>query len=217
MSEGIEDLLLEIRKKIEKQKKEILEDAQKEAERIIERARKKAENEINKIVASETLKVSRKVLSKALIKVRGRILDAKDAKLKKIEERVEQLVRNIASGINKKYDYHKTLVCFIKEATIAIGEGNLIISANKRDLQYLKKNIKNIEKDLEKQLNRPVSLSLSEKPADIIGGVIVENVDKNKVFYGTLEGRIRHVLEKNRIKINKILFSKVSEMMKGLL
>jgi vacuolar-type H+-ATPase subunit E/Vma4 len=73
----------------------------------------------------------------------------------------------------------------IVEADEAIREDEYVVSANKRDLAYLKKNLTQMSKALGGK-----KVVLSETPRDILGGVIVMNPDGTKTLENTLERRL---------------------------
>jgi len=217
MSEGLDVILAEIRKKFELRRSKILQDAQQEANKIIKNAEKMAEIEVNKILTEQALRLRGKLIGKALLEVKEQIIKAKQEIFNTIEKKLEDEIKRVVEGKNNKYDYYKALIFFIMESVKAIDESNIIILANERDANLLKKNLSSIKQKLERELNRPLTVTVSDNYIKNIGGVIVRNAAGTKVYYNTLEGRMKQILEKYRVRINKLLFSEINKMMKGLL
>lgn len=217
MSEGLDAILAEIRRKFELKRSKILQNAQREANEIIKHAERIAEAEVNKMLTERASRLRSKLIGKALLEVKEQIIKAKQEIFNTIEKKLEDEIKRIVEGKNNKYDYYKVLLFFIMESVKAINESNIIILANERDANLLKKNLSSIKQKLERELNRPLTITVSDNYIKNIGGVIVRNAAGTKVYYNTLEGRMKRILEKYRVRINKLLFSEINKMMKGLL
>ncbi|MGQ4894881.1 MAG: V-type ATP synthase subunit E [Candidatus Njordarchaeia archaeon] len=217
MSEGLDAILAEIRRKFELKRSKILQNAQREANEIIKHAERIAEAEVNKMLTERASRLRSKLIGKALLEVKEQIIKAKQEIFNTIEKKLEDEIKRIVEGKNNKYDYYKVLLFFIMESVKAIDESNIIILANERDANLLKKNLSSIKQKLERELNRPLTVTVSDNYIKNIGGVIVRNAAGTKVYYNTLEGRMKQILEKYRVRINKLLFSEINKMMKGLL
>ncbi|MCD6492114.1 MAG: hypothetical protein J7K59_07505 [Candidatus Korarchaeota archaeon] len=217
MSEGLDAILAEIRRKFELKRSKILQNAQREANEIIKHAERIAEAEVNKMLTERASRLRSKLIGKALLEVKEQIIKAKQEIFNTIEKKLEDEIKRIVEGKNNKYDYYKVLLFFIMESVKAIDESNIIILANERDANLLKKNLSSIKQKLERELNRPLTITVSDNYIKNIGGVIVRNAAGTKVYYNTLEGRMKRILEKYRVRINKLLFSEINKMMKGLL
>ena len=98
------------------------------------------------------------------------------------------MLMEIADGISKEYDYGAILNKLVVEGASAMGGNEFVVSANKRDMNYLRKNLKKIDGAL-----KNATLRLDEKPSDILSGVVVKNPSGNKIYYNTLEGRLEKV------------------------
>jgi V/A-type H+-transporting ATPase subunit E len=180
-----------IDKAIEHREK-ILEDAKKNAENI----RKKAEAERNRIndvsnksiegiIGSELRAVHDRIVGRAQLEGRRKVLEARMEVLNKVYEQAQKEIKNIAAGKHADYDYDDTLLKLIEEADLGMGDTEYVINANKKDLEYLKINMDSVSIVVGGK-----KLFLSEKPADIIGGVIVANTNGTKSMENTLEGRL---------------------------
>ena len=49
------------------------------------------------------------------------------------------------------------------------------------------------------------SLTLDEKPVNIMGGVIIKNKEDSKVYVNTLEGRLTNVRTREEARVAEIL------------
>jgi vacuolar-type H+-ATPase subunit E/Vma4 len=95
-------------------------------------------------------------------------------------------------------------VKLISESASAIGGEVFFVTANERDLTYLKKNLKTIKKNLKKDLG-DITIKLEDEPIDITGGVVVRNDDATKTYYNTLKGRLDNVRSRIEAEVAQIL------------
>jgi vacuolar-type H+-ATPase subunit E/Vma4 len=100
-------------------------------------------------------------------------------------------------------DYTVILRKMISESVSAIGGEEFIVSANKRDLEYLKENLRTINKDLNENFNS--SIELNDEPIDIKGGVVVRNTNATKTYYNTLKGKLDNVRSRIEAEVAEIL------------
>jgi vacuolar-type H+-ATPase subunit E/Vma4 len=75
-----------------------------------------------------------------------------------------------------------------------------LVSANAKDLVYLKKNVGDISEAIGGK-----KITIKETPLDIIGGVIVSNPDETKSMENTLERRLGVVNDRLQTEIAKKL------------
>ncbi len=169
----------------------LLAEAKARADRILEKARqeearirKDTERHLRTIVGSELRAVHDRIVGRANLEGRKKVMEAKMELLDKVFNSArEKLEATKESG----EDYQEVVKKLIYEAAEAIGEDELIVSSNEADQGFLKKTLPELSKEL------GVSLKLDSKPIDTMGGVIVKNLDATKVYYNTLEGRLLKV------------------------
>lgn len=183
-----------IEKTVEKRNR-ILADADKRVEEILkaadaERARINAETDkqIMQLMGSELKTVRERILGQTELEGRKNLMTARTEALSKVYNSVEKKLMEIADGISKEYDYGAILNKLVVEGASAMGGNEFVVSANKRDMNYLRKNLKKIDGAL-----KNATLRLDEKPSDILSGVVVKNPSGNKIYYNTLEGRLEKV------------------------
>lgn len=82
--------------------------------------------------------------------------------------------------------YHPLLLDWLREAAQAIERDHLLVQANPRDLQHLKKDWARYAKAAAADKR----LELSEQTIDCIGGILVSSEDGDIRFDNTFEGRM---------------------------
>jgi len=189
---GMETGLIE--KTVEKRNK-ILADAEKRAEEILkaaeaERARINTETDrqILQLMGSELKTVRARIIGQTELEGRKVLMTARAEMLSKVYSQVENRLKDVVEVKSEDQDYGIILNKLIKEGVLAIGGNEFIVSANKRDMEYLRKNLKKIGGTIE-----GMTLKLDKKPVEILGGVVIRNPMGDKVYYNTLEGRLERV------------------------
>jgi vacuolar-type H+-ATPase subunit E/Vma4 len=189
---GMETGLIE--KTVEKRNK-ILADAEKRAEEILqaaeaERARinMETDRQILQLMGTELKTVRARIIGQTELEGRKVLMTARAEMLSKVYSQVENRLKDVVEVKSEDHDYGVILNKLIKEGVLAIGGNEFIVSANKRDMEYLRKNLKKIGGTLE-----GMTLKLDKKPVEILGGVVIRNPMGDKVYYNTLEGRLERV------------------------
>ncbi len=191
-STGMETGLIE--KTVQKRNK-ILADAEKRAEEILKaaeaeqaRINTETDRQIMQLMGSELKTVRDRIIGQAELEGRKVLMTARAEMLSKVYSQVENRLKDVVEVKSEDHDYGVILNKLIKEGVLAIGGNEFIVSANKRDMEYLRKNLKKIGGALE-----GATIRLDEKPLDILSGVVVKNLSGDKVYYNTLEGRLARV------------------------
>jgi len=186
--------------KAEVRVREITESAQEEVEMI----KDESEKQILSLIGSE-LRASRdRILGKAELEGRRGMMDARQSVLSSVYDEISKRLKDISDGKDKKVDYSEILVNLITEAAMAIGDEQLIVSANESDLKYLGKNLGNINTQLKATLGE-CTVKLADESINVIGGVVVRNLDGTKTYYNTLDGRLESVKTKFAAQVAEIL------------
>jgi len=209
LSESIEVLVDEIRRRAEQKIDEILRNAKKEAEEMIEEAKRKVDNLFKDKAKGEITLLRRKIIGQTELQGRFELLKAKDEVIKKVEDVALEEIKRIISGEKSNYDYYNDILYkLVKEAVERIDEEDITIEANKRDKEFLSKKLDDWNKRLSKDLSRNVKLKLGNEPLNTIGGIVAKNKDGTKVYHNTIEGRFLKKERTLREKIGEILFPK---------
>ncbi|MBN2335758.1 hypothetical protein JXL21_09370 [Candidatus Bathyarchaeota archaeon] len=190
MSQGKMDNTL-IDKTIDMRAK-ILEEAEKKAKWIISKAEEEqlgimaqTNKSIEGVIGSELRAVHDRIVGRAQLEGRRQLLTARMEVLGRVRDEAYTMIKAVAAGEDKDYDYSEVLMKLVAEADDAIGEDEYILSANAKDLEYLRKNLGSVSKAIGGK-----KITVKEVPADIIGGVIVSNVKGTKTMENTLEKRL---------------------------
>ena len=201
---SVESLVESIRREGEDRARKIINDARAEAERIIKEAEERA-----KRIAEERASIEIETIKRRLLDARKRQLmmdkiKIKDANFKRLREILVAKIMDVVKGRDKRWDYTKILYSLIKEAVVQIGENEVIISANRRDLDFIKSHIEEIEERLRSDIGGSIKLRVGDV-VDIIGGVICRSVAGDKVHNATIDGRIEEVIRRLSVKIYRRL------------
>jgi len=172
------------------------------AEEEVEKIRAESEKQIISLVGSELRAVSDRIVGSAELDGRRMLMQTRQELLSKVFEAAERRLEEMAEGM--KSDYTTVLVKLISESASAIGGEVFFVTANERDLTYLKKNLKTINRNLKKDLG-DITIKLEDEPIDITGGVVVRNDDATKTYYNTLKGRLDNVRSRIEAEVAQIL------------
>ena len=132
---------------------------------------------------------------------------AKREVLKKREELINEVFREVEKKLqayaeSKKYE--KDVIRIAAMACKKLGQDDMVIRANLRDLKMLEGSKDQITRELGEG-KKTVSVSLGE-PIQTIGGVKVGTADGKIEIDETFEGRMRREFEGLRVKVAKVLF-----------
>jgi vacuolar-type H+-ATPase subunit E/Vma4 len=191
--------------------KEVLEDAEKEAEsiilkvesqaeKILDEAEKEAEERYRSIVKEGEERIESERTEKATlfeIETEKKLLQAQEEIINKVFETTLSRLHEYASTP----EYQDCLGRLIIEACKKINADELIIQLNQNDYTMLTEDrLKGISKDV------GVKLVKSDKPINIVGGVIVNSSDGKIVVNNTFENRLNRLKSNLRAKVANTLF-----------
>jgi len=206
MSQSIEVEVDIIEKGITKRNK-ILADAEIQSQKILEGAKAEAaristeaDKQILQIVGSELKTVRLRIIGKTELQYKKALMNKRGELLSNVYNQVESRLKNLAKGKSKDHDYKLVLEKLVIEGVSAIGGTEVIITANKNDMDYINKNIKKIGKNIE-----GVTLKLDDNPIETLGGVVIKNASGTKIFYNTFEGRLARAVRGTESRIAKML------------
>ncbi len=182
----------------EEKTKKIMASAEEEVEKI----KAESERQIISLVGSELRAVSDRIVGSAELDGRRMLMQTRKELLSKVFEAAERRLEEMAEGMRS--DYTTILVKLISESASAIGGEVFYVTANERDLTYIKKNLKTINRDLKKDLG-DITIKLEDDPIDITGGVVVRNNDATKTYYNTLKGKLDNVRSRIEAEVAQIL------------
>ena len=194
MSE-VEEIIREIMKGGDRKVKEIIEAARREAEEII----KKAEKDALEIAEKEARIIRETIANRMMDREKRRLIEdkvrLKDVKIKRLREILYEKIEKVIGGKDERWSYEKILYRLLRDAVLEIGEENIVVSANKRDLEFIRTHKSELETKLEEDVGRKVNLSLGD-PVDITGGVICATPSGDKIFNASIDSRVDEVMKK---------------------
>jgi len=204
MSQDLDAKLIE---RIVEQRNRILAEAKQRAQGILEKAEEdrqrimeQTDKSIESIVGSELRAVHDRIVGRAQLEGRKKLLYARMEVLGAVRSEALEELKSMSEGKHPDYDYSEMLMKLIAEADPALAEEEYIIAANKRDLAYLKKNLSKVKEALGGK-----KVQLSETPLDIVGGIVVMNANGTKTMENTLERRLETANSRLQTEIAKKL------------
>jgi V/A-type H+-transporting ATPase subunit E len=156
------------------------------------------------IVGSELRAVRDRIIGSMELEGRKILMNSRGELFTSVFEEAEKRLWEIASGRDETINFGEVLFNLIVEAASAMGGDEFIVAANERDIGYLRENLKEVEERLKKNLGE-VNIRLDANPVATMGGVIVRNKDGDKIFYNTLEGRLKSVRSRIEAEVAKTL------------
>lgn len=175
---------------------------EKSSEEEVKRIRAESEKQVLSLVGSELKAVSDRIVGRAQLEGRKMLMESRQELLSKVFVEAERRLGEISE--KRGADYNNILVKLIVESALAIGGEEFIVAANEQDLKYLKRSLKRVNDELEKALGGG-TVKLEDEPLDVMGGVIVRNVEGTKTHYNTLEGRLASTRGRIEAEVAKTL------------
>jgi len=187
------------------ERNQIIENAKARALNILKNARLDAERinndtdrQVLNIVGSELRAVRDRIVGQAELQGRKQLMEERGNLMGEVYRETEDRLRPITAGASE-IDYTEVLHKLISEAIEAIGGEDFIVQANEKDLRYLKNNNSKLNEKFD------VTMRIAEEPLDIIGGIVVSNPQKTKIFHNTLDGRLIRVQDRLQAEVGEKL------------
>jgi len=203
-----ENLKLYIKSRTDEEVKKIISEAEDATNKIIEEAKGKAvriRDEKLRKVKKEMDEKEKAEISLTKMDGRKKIMEVKEEFSKRTFEEVEKRLKGFSS--NKKDErYQDVLTTLAIEAISSIDSKEVRVSANKNDLDVLRKNLQIVRSTVSKMKGSEVSIELDNKAIDTIGGVIVYSTDGKQIHNNTLEARLSRNFEELKGRILTVLF-----------
>lgn len=161
--------------------KKMVNEAEKKAKEIIEEAKRTWEarkKEEERKILGDAKRRAEEILVEAKIKARMNIAKAKN---QVIQEAMEAVKRKLLSG---NYDRRKSLENLLKESLDAIGYVDVIVYVRSSDIDVIKSIVK------KEKLKQVKEIKVND---NIIGGVIVESIDKTMIIDNSYDSRLKAI------------------------
>ncbi len=174
VEEKIREAVLE---KAKREAEKIITDARREAERIIAKAREEWErkrSQLRRQILENAKRRAEEIIIDAKIRARMKVTEAKKEVVEEVLRRIEEIVKE------GSYDRKTSLERLLLEA-LKPFEGEVRIYVAEKDLDTAR--------ELSKKVSDKVKITNIET-ASILGGVIVESLDKTTKVDNSYEARI---------------------------
>lgn len=158
-------------------------------------AREEEESEV-KETRAQGKQVQEQLIAEGRMKAKRTMLQKREGLINEAFKAAEEKLRTYAAS----EEYEKDLASITAGACKGLGQDNVVIRANRRDLKTLEK----VKDQIIRELGNS-SVSFGE-PIQTIGGVRVTTPDGKVEIDETFEGRTRREFEALRVKVAKVLF-----------
>jgi V/A-type H+-transporting ATPase subunit E len=207
MSSGADKIVSSILSDAQSKADVVIQDAQKESDLILEEGQKKAQAEKEKILDEANKQSNMKyqqLISEAKMNARRAELEAREEVIEDAFKKAEEDLTKIASSSSD--EYKKSLVEIVKEATLEVGGGEVIVHLKAEDVDKIKDSIDTIAKDVEAQNGIKTTLEIGES-INTIGGAVVKTKNGEIEVNNTIESRMSRFKKSLRSEVAKVLFN----------
>jgi vacuolar-type H+-ATPase subunit E/Vma4 len=205
ISKGLSGIAKEVLEDVEKEAESIILEAGSQAEKILEEAEKEAGRRYRSIVKEGEEKKEAERKEKTIlfeIETKNRLLQAQEKVIDEVFEKALNRLREYTST----REYQDCLSRLIVDACKKMNANKLVIQLNHNDYSAMtEERLKKLSKEL------GVKLDKSDKPINIVGGVVVKSSDGKIVVNNTFENRLNMLKSNLRVKIANILFREESK------
>lgn len=193
---------------------DILKEAKEKAEGIIRAAEKEARTLLDAArfgAKEEEERETKEAYARGKLVHDGVLAEGRMRAKREVLQKREELINEVFRGVEEKLQAHASSKIYeediIRIATMAckkLGQDDVVIRANRRDLKLLEGSKDQIARELGEG-EKTASVSLGE-PIQTIGGVKVGTADGRVEIDETFEGRMRREFKGIRVNVAKVLF-----------
>ena len=203
---SIESLSLYIKEKTQDRILKISSDASDSARKITQVAESRAarikEETLSKL-KKEMDERERAELSQARIEGKKLVMQVKESCLGKVSNETFNRLKAMAEKGDP--DYVRALLGFASEAVSNLEGAQVLVFANARDGDILRKHLPEIN-EAASQSRLGGVVKVEDEPIDVVGGVLAQTNDGERVFGNTLETRVDSTFKKLRGELLAVLF-----------
>lgn len=207
MSSGADKIVSSILSDAQSEADVIIQKAEKESEVILEEGQKKAQAEKEKMLDDANKQSSMKyqqLISEAKMNARRAKLEAREDLIEDAFKSAEEDLKKVS--FSSSDEYKLALNEIVKEATLEVGGGEVIVHLKAEDVEKIKDYIETIAKDVETQTGIKTTLEIGEN-INTIGGAIVKTKNGEIEVNNTIESRLSRFKKSLRSDVAKVLFN----------
>ena len=182
----------------------IISEAEAETQRASDEAKASISREAEAIIRNaraDAEAVKRREISEARHKSKLHEQQEKDTVMTEVLDHAKKRVMDVAQDDSKYLPYLTTLV---ESAIRQLGDETLLIHLNKADMTRI--NRTNLEREINKGLQKPIKIEWSKEPIEAAGGAIVSSPDGKTRIVNTLDERFNALESRLLIEAGKSLF-----------
>ena len=206
MSSGAEKIVSNIISDAQSKADATIQKAQEETTAILEEGKKKAQMESEKILENAEKQANMKyqqLISEAKMNSKRMELEAREEIIEESFRKAREELKKIASTSTE--EYIESLKNMVKEASVEIGGGELVVLLKEEDVANIKKEIKSIEKDVTDKTGQKTTIEIGEN-IKAIGGAIVKTKNGEIEVNNTIDARMLRFKKALRSEVAKVLF-----------
>jgi len=206
MTDGANKIVSSIMSEAQSKADAIIQESEKEASLIMEEGDKEAISEKEKILENANKQSAMKyqqLISEAKMNSRRAELEAREEVIETAFKNAEEELQKIAAGSSE--EYKESLKKIIKEASVEIGGGELVLSTKEEDVAKIKDSIPTLEKEIETEAGNKTTLEIGEN-IRTIGGAVVKTKNGDVEVNNTFEARMSRFKKSLRSEVAKVLF-----------
>jgi V/A-type H+-transporting ATPase subunit E len=208
---GVDKIISHIEAEAEKEISKILLKAQAEADTITKAAQEKAKRETERVLSNGkrvAFLEGQRIIAETKIDVRRKRMDAQEEAIAESFEEAKKVLEELAEkGKRDNFVYKDIMFNLIASASEVVAGNKLELVFNQRDSEiFNKKMLGELTTFVKDRTGRDVSLTLTDKTMQFLGGVVVRDLEKHVEVDNTLETKLNRLKENLRVDIAKILF-----------
>ncbi|HML04478.1 MAG TPA: V-type proton ATPase subunit E [Methanobacterium sp.] len=206
MTDGANKIVSSIMSEAQSKADAIIQESEKEASLIMEEGDKEAISEKEKILENANKQSAMKyqqLISEAKMNSRRAELEAREEVIETAFKNAEEELQKIAAGSSE--EYKESLKKIIKEASVEIGGGELVLSTKEEDVAKIKDSIPTLEKEIETEAGNKTTLEIGEN-IRTIGGAVVKTKNGDVEVNNTFEARMSRFKKSLRSEVAQVLF-----------
>ncbi|HMK53760.1 MAG TPA: V-type proton ATPase subunit E [Methanobacteriaceae archaeon] len=206
MSSGAEKIVSSILEEAEGEAQSILAEAEEKASKIKTDGEQKAEMEKDRILEGAQKQSQMKyqqIISEAKMNSRRMELEAREEVIEAAFQKAEEKLKDLASSSSS--EYLEALKKIIKEASVEIGGGELILHVKEDDAAKIKDSLTALASEVSQDTGNTTTMEMGSA-ISTIGGAVIKTKNGEIEVNNTIEARILRFKKMLRSEVARVLF-----------